>query len=242
MTTGQTVGIGAMRRRAAHFLRRYAFGVFAVTVLLCAIAWQAWERPRRVDLISYYSLKPIPLATAPVTLHVAGMTVREVVEDLGAQCRVPVDYQENTLVNAGIDPKSQFSLFEPEVRVNVPAGQVSLLTALTVVRSISPESLDFDIEPERIVFSTREEVHSPKRAMRVVYPVSDLIGARSPFEQPDGREIVDLVRKGVQVENWRANGGTGAEITIERGNLIVDAPPSAHYMIRQLLELMRKRQ
>ena len=229
--------IRGIRRRALRFTRRYAYGIMAMMVLASVMLWQTWERPRHVRGPSSICLKPIPLSTVLVTLHPEKKTLRAVVEDLGRQCGVAVDYQDKSLKGLGVDDSTPLKMEE------VPSKPVPLQAALVLVcRTLV--GLDFDIEPDRIVFGGGT-LNSESRAIRVVYPIADLLRVQSPSERAvpsrdKAAELVTLITGNIDPYKWRVNGGSTASVSLDYGCLIIDASPSAHYMIAQLLEKLRE--
>ena len=180
------------------------------------------------------------LALAPVKVH-DGDSLAAMLADLSKQCHAPIDIHAEKLAEFKINVAAP-------VRLKwIPSEPMPLQSALDLIaRSIEGNQVRFDIEPGRVTCSTAQDLGAEYRKAREVYPVGDLLAARTPYDtwlDIDGRreQLRNLFNCVANRDDRAFLGDSLAFCEFAGDDLVVNATPSAHYLIGQMLEELRRK-
>ena len=147
--------------------------------------------------------------------------LRDVAERLEKELGIPLDIDERSLEEVGLDP------MEP-VRAITLQGVSAGSTLRLILRDLD---LTWTIENEMLRITTPEAAE--ERLHICVYRVADLI------QDSDADSLVEVITAIVDPESWRVIGGPGA-ISVVGDTLLVSNVWEVHEETRRLLERLRE--
>ncbi|WP_254507717.1 hypothetical protein [Anatilimnocola floriformis] len=170
-----------------------------------------------------------------VSLDAKDVPLKEVIKDLADQADFPFHLSKK-IEDAGVQSDTPVT------------GTFAELTLLSVLNQLLEDyNLTFRLSNEMIVITTIEDAQNPEHVISRVYPVKDLLEARTIAEkgeaQYDFTPLQELIRGAIEPDSWGEGNQTGSLQGFSKsGAIVVTHRWSVQQRVAQLLVDLRRAQ
>jgi hypothetical protein len=220
-------------------------GIYLIIIVALGTCLFLQSRPRVINL-SPPRIVPLgpPYLQLPVKLHPQELTLREYARLLTDQTHIPIIILNQVAMT---QPTTVEGKPAAEVRIAIRAdGEVSLREALIGLPNTEDGSgLVAAFEEHRVCIGPDDVIHSPQRAISVVYPIADFLVIDNPLlsgvSTSDRIQQLKTLIQGIEPTSWVCNGGALGDIQMMDDELVIKTTPDLHYQIAELLYALRQR-